>query len=1472
MGKKKRGRQGMSNRKKSGTRKSETEESAATTASRKQRAKKPADAGPRAIESDPFPIVGLGASAGGLAALKTFFSQVPEDSGLAFVVVVHLSPEHKSHLAELLQPHVKIPVQQVLETVKLEPNRVYVIPPGANLDTIDTHLRLTELEQRREERTPIDHFFRTLARTHDGEAIGVILTGTGSDGTLGIREIKEGGGTCVVQDPAEAEYDGMPQSAVATGIVDLVLPLAKIPQAILDIVRTRPRVPQIKDGEEPAGEARQLLHKLFAQIRVRTGRDFGRYKQSTIVRRVQRRMQIQQIEELGKYLELLREHPDEVRTLADDLLITVTSFFRDPEVFEKLQRDAIGALFENKRADDEIRVWSVGCATGEEAYSLAILLREEAARQNVHPRIQVFASDMHEHSLQKAREGFFPGDIETDVSPERLQRFFLKENGGYRIRKELREMVVFAPHNLLSDPPFSRLDLISCRNLLIYIQRKSQRDIIELFHYALNADGYLLLGTSETLDAGDLFRLEDKKCCLYRKRNIAGPEPRLPVFPVTHPTRVRGDGERPERAGKPLAYGVLHQRMIEQHAPPSALVSPDNKIVHLSEHAGRYLLNQGGEPTVNIFKLVRKELQIDLRTVLHVARREKAPVSSNPIPVRFNGDYGLVTLRVRPALEPLEDGFALIIFEEHPTQESQALLSPPVPDGITADQHRNSSDAIVQELQSELEQTRQRLQAIIEEYETSQEEMKASNEEMQSTNEELRSTLEEPETSKEELQSMNEELQAANQENRHKVDELSQLSDDLQNLLGATDIATLFLDRDLRILRFTSKVTELLNVRSTDRGRPLTDLTHHLGYDQLHADATRVLEKLIPIEREVQDKTERWHLTRLLPYRSGDDRIEGVVITFVEITSRKQAEEELRRSQESLANELSDTQRLQAAAGRLLTQSDLDALLQELLQTAVDLAGADMGDMQLLDEASQMLRMGAQIGFRPDFLRYLATVTANNHSCCWHALASGKRIVVADVSSSDLYSGASRQVMLDAGARAVQSTPLITRSGRMVGILSTHWRQPYQPSQRQLSLVDVLVRQAADLIERGQQDERLRKLNESLEQQVTKRTEMLKLLQDVTRNANEALTVEAALMTAMERMGRFNSWQVGHAWCLAKDENPLMVSSGIWYLAENSQSLVRQLEKFQQISSRHRFAPGQGLVGRVMESGQPCWIDDIDGFEDWRRGRADDFGLHAAIAFPVTRNRQVVAVLEFFSAHPARRDERFMEILPDIGIQLGHVIRRKELEREIATAIEHEQRRLGSDIHDDVGQELTGMRHLMQSLNECLTNESSPHRQLAVRITEGLESVQKGLRRVIRNLVPVEVDERGLLAALQSLAEHTTEANDVHCRFLCKQPIALEDTLLATHIYRVMQEAVNNAVKHANARQITIQLSENRQGLHFEVADDGIGISAEPSPESGYGLKSMAYRAALLGAGLSIQRGENGGTVVRCTVPRSEVF
>ena len=850
-------------------------------------------------------VVGIGASAGGLAALKAFFAKVPADSQLAFVVVVHLSPDHESHLSELLSTDASLPVEQVTQNTPLQPGHIYIIPPACNLNSIDSHLRLSEMETHRAQRAPIDHFFRTLAATHDGESIGVILTGTGTDGTLGIGEIKAKGGLTVVQDPNEAEYDGMPQSAIATGMIDLVLTIAEIPGAIARYVQVRPRLPQRAVTGQVDSEDQRSLQRIFAQLRTRTGRDFSRYKRSTILRRITRRMQLRNVEEIDEYLEVLQQHPEEVTALADDMLITVTNFFRDPTVFERLEKHVIPDLLKHKAAEDAFRVWSVGCATGEEPYSLAMLLIEATEHLDSPPRLQVFASDMHEQSLAKARDGFYPGDIQSDVTPKRLKRFFVEESGGFWIRNEVRELVVFVPHNLLGDPPFSRLDLIVCRNVMIYLQRDVQRDVIDLFHYSLLADGGLVLGTSETIDTSELFRADDKQLAIYRRRDVPAPETRLPVFPLSQRTGTRAVPQQAAYASLPTEYRTLHHSIVERFGPPSVLITPDDKAVYLAEMAGGFLCLPGGEITQNIFKLVREELRMELRAVVHDARKHGTVQHSRAISITDHGKPQQVVMSAYPVVGGDHDGFVLLVFDQREKSEPQNAsrgfqndgASPGEEPAAIALRLTSASDSARLD---ELQTTRQRMQLLVEEYDISREEMKASNEELQSSNEELRSTMEELETGKEELQSMNEELRSLNQENRNRLDELKQLSGDLQNFLASNDIATLFLDRELRIVRFTPKVAELFSIQTVDRGRSLGDFANRLGYEGLLADAEQVLKLLVPITREVCDEQGRWYLSRVSPYRSTDDRIEGVVLTFVEFSDRKQAETILRQTQERL--------------------------------------------------------------------------------------------------------------------------------------------------------------------------------------------------------------------------------------------------------------------------------------------------------------------------------------------------------------------------------------------------------------------------------------------------------------------------------------------------------------------------------------------------------------------------------------------
>ena len=1020
-------------------------------------------------QREPLGVVGIGASAGGLAALKALFADTPGYTGMAFVVVVHLSPEHPSQLAELLQPHTKMPVRQVTETTRIDPNEVYLIPPNANLEAVDTHLRLTPLESARSQRAPIDHFFETMARTHDGNSAAVILTGTGSDGSLGLQCVKEAGGFTIVQDPVEAEFDGMPQSAISTGWVDLIAPLRTISDSLVAFSSAKPALKIPAPREEIEDETREVLQQALRAVHTATGRDFTQYRTSTILRRIMRRMQFHRLEDPALYLEMLNSQPEEARALAEDLLITVSSFFRDPTVFRALEEKVLPEIFEHKEEGDEIRVWSAGCATGEEAYSLAILLLEEADRRELTVPIQIFGSDLHPRALQKAREGYYSGELESAVGSERLRRYFKQEAGGYRIRPELRERVVFSAHNLLGDPPFSQIDLISCRNVLIYLERHLQERVIELFHYALKPEGFLMLGLSEAVEATELFRSIDGPSRIFRKRNVPGPEPRLPVFPLT-PRHFHGR-TRPGTQNDVVPYSRIYDRSMEDYAPASVLVSPDDNVVHFSNKKSSCLVQPRGAPTTSLFKLARSDLWGDLHTTVATARQTNRACRSNPAHLRVGEKDIEVTLDVRPAPLPEHEGFLLVVFEE------KVLTVEPVPASGSADEARPDdsvaaeSDARqLQGLRAEQVRSRARLRTALDEYETSREELRASNEELQSTNEELRSTLEELETSREELQSMNEELQTVNQENRHKVEELAQLSGDLQNLLTSTDIATLFIDRDFHILRFTPQVAELFNVRLIDRGRPLSHITHRLGYDELLCDAARVLDRLVPVEREILDQRGQTYLTRVLPYRGTDDRIEGVVITFVDITRRSRAEEALRENEVRLAAELESMQQLHALVGRLLLTTHLSEALNEVLKGTMEITSAEMGDVQIIDPRNGETQIAAHAGFGDEATHLLETDDSPARS---RAMASGTRVVVSDVREDPSFRSLI-PVAEVAGYTGLQCTPLISRSGEVLGTLSTHYSEPYHPSPGDLRRLDLYTRLAVDYIERARAEEQLR--------------------------------------------------------------------------------------------------------------------------------------------------------------------------------------------------------------------------------------------------------------------------------------------------------------------------------------------------------------------------------------------------------------
>jgi two-component system CheB/CheR fusion protein len=839
-------------------------------------------------------VVGIGASAGGIGALQKFFRAVPADTQTTFVVVMHLSPEHESHLQEVLENVAAIAVTQVHERTAMERGHIYVIPPNRNIEITDGHLIVTEFEEPRGRRAPIDVFFRTLAEVHRN-GIGIVLSGSGTDGTVGMKAIKQQGGVLMVQLPEEADYDAMPTSAINTGMVDFVLPAEQLAEKAEELAKdvlygdTAPFDASNIDEDDEA-----TLHKILVQLQARTGHDFRGYKRSTLCRRINRRMRVAQVDTLADYLDFLRRNQSEALSLQKDFLISVTDFFRDPDVFGAVAEKIIPHIFEAHSSDDQVRVWVPGCATGEEVYSLAILLLEEADRHKSPPRFQIFATDLDEDALAYAREGRYPDAIATDVSEERLRRFFVSEGSYYRVKSSLREMVLFASHDLLRDPPFSNLSLISCRNLLIYLQRELQAKVFEVFHYALEPDGFLLLGSSESAGGTpSLFRNLDKRNRLYqRKRNTSHLAHRLPDLPLKASSRkwVRSRHRTVEPAQPgPTSDGDLHQKSLETHAPPSMLVDSNLDIVHLSERAGHFLQVPGGSPTSNAIKLARDPLRLDLRAGLQTVFDGEKSVLSAPIMLDDGGEDRTIRLYISSKEGETGQPLALVLFIE---------TEPLMLGSAAKDKADGDSDMRAEHLVREVDRLRDQLQITSEKSDTQQEELKATNEELQSINEEYKSTLEELETSKEELQSVNEELKTVNVELKEKVDDLSHANNDLKNLMGATDVATLFVDLDLDIKLYTPALEEIFNIRRLDEGRPLSHITHRLDVDDLEGKACAVLRDLIPYEQTLEGANGKWYLMRIIAYRTTEDRIEGVILTFVDITRVRAARENLRRTQE----------------------------------------------------------------------------------------------------------------------------------------------------------------------------------------------------------------------------------------------------------------------------------------------------------------------------------------------------------------------------------------------------------------------------------------------------------------------------------------------------------------------------------------------------------------------------------------------
>ena len=922
-----------------------------------------------------FTIVGIGASAGALKACEGFFTNLPPDSGAAFVIVIHLDPSRASIFVELLQKYTRMKVFEAADGMVVAPNCVYVIPPKSDISIQHGALRVLEPSMPRSTHLAIDFFFRSLAEDQGENAVCIILSGTGKDGTLGLQTVKAELGLVMVQEPATAEFDGMPRNASDTGLADYVLPVEEMPAQLLAYMNGSH---QKKSGSVPAARdsRRESFNDVLEILRIRTGHDFSLYKKGTVERRIERRMNVTQIAGITEYVRLLHDDPGETQILFRELLINVTSFFRDPEVFTTLKETVLPQMLSVKLEYYPVRVWVPGCASGEEVYSLAIILREclDALRREFN--VQIFGTDIDEEAIAKARRGAYPFNISSDISPERLNSFFNMENETYKIRKDIREAAVFATHDVAKDTPFAKLDLISCRNLLIYLEAPLQKKLLSLFHNLLQPDGILLLGNAETLgELADYFTVVDQKCKLFKRKEVSGLPPITGAYPIISSNslaRQRASSFILPEVGRPTISQVLEKELLEKYAPPSVVINDKAEIVYVHGRTGKYFELAPGQPPWSVFDAAREGLKYELKSAIQQATAGQVEVVHENVLVVSEGSAELVNLTVRPITGSRSlEGLLLVMFEGQARDETPRPVS-------AVDEH-------VSLLEQELSQARQLLKATTKGMEASYQEAASTNEELLSTNEELQSSNEELETSKEEMQSLYEELVTVNSELRINIDDLSRANSDLNNFLNSTEIAAIFLDSELNIRRFTPLATQMFKLLPVDVGRPLEHIVSNLVRENVVEDVREVLSTLSLFHKEVETKQGIWHMMRVLPYRNENNVVGGAVITFTDINEQKTA---LAQVEQKIAEAMEFNQKLLESSpfGMITYGSSGQALYAN--NSGADILGGTRE--QILQQNFSDLESWKQTGLLDAVKRVLSTGTPE-HLEVHDRNASGKQ-------------------------------------------------------------------------------------------------------------------------------------------------------------------------------------------------------------------------------------------------------------------------------------------------------------------------------------------------------------------------------------------------------------------------------------------------------------------------------------------------
>jgi two-component system CheB/CheR fusion protein len=900
--------------------------------------------GPR---NNPFPIVGIGCSAGGLEALEAFFKNVDPELNIAFVVITHLVPKRPSMMADILGQYTTMEVVEAVHGMLIEPNKVYVIPPGKYMSIFHRALQLSERPPSHEPPKPIDFFLRSLAEDQGENAIAIILSGNGSDGTHGLRMVQANLGIVLVQRPETAKYTSMPQSAIDTGLADHVLPPEDMPGYIANFVKQF----REKLGKErkPEPDAKVILQNILALVRKTTGHDFSFYKKNTICRRIDRRMSVHQLHGLQEYERYLHANPAEINLLFKELLIQVTKFFRDPEAFEALKNTLGKTLFVNPNNENGIRAWIPGCSTGEEAYTIAIILKELMEEKNENIPVHIFGTDIDEEAIVVARTGEYPISVATDIGEGRVKRFFTKEDDHLRVRKDIREMVVFAPQNIVHDPPFVRLDIISCRNLLIYFEPELQKRVLDIFAYALKPLGTLFLGTSESVDGKvEEFATLDSKSKVFQRRDYVEQYSNVEMGAVPE-DKLNLPSIEPLPAKSPNITTAAEHAIINHYSPPAVIIDSNDNIVYFHGRTGKYLEPAMGKASLYIQSMLRDEIRFQTMSAIRETRETGREVVKEAVQVASNGESRFMNIYTRPIPELKSIGGLMVVFQDVT-----------IPQEILKKHHEleiaPNSNAQISKLEDELKYTKENLQSTIEELETSNEELKSTNEELQSTNEELQSIAEESETTKEELNSLNEELLSINSELETKNRDLLSLNADMKNLLNSVDVATIFLDSELRIKRFTPQISAIMNILPSDIGRPFSDISTNLLNGDITSDSRKVLEDLNTKVKEVRTVDGKWFNVKIIPYRTMESKIDGAVITFLDIDAQKKAQQKL----VDLSQELKDS--------LTLTNAIIDSIKQPLLVLDRDLkvvmASRAFTDMFRVDRSGTEGRKIYELGNR----------------------------------------------------------------------------------------------------------------------------------------------------------------------------------------------------------------------------------------------------------------------------------------------------------------------------------------------------------------------------------------------------------------------------------------------------------------------------------------------------------------------------